>query len=366
MKRVKVKVYETALVYRKGKLAQVLTEGIYFLPFGTTVVKYDMFKPFYSDMELDILLQNKELSSILDVIEVADYEIVLQFEKGRLVDVLKTGQYAFFKAVTNYTYKRLDLRSVDVDETLDEIVLGNGKVSPYIRSYYVEAFQKAVLFIDGKKQKIVGPGRYNFIKNKTNIRFEVVDIRQKQLEISGQEILSADKANLRVNFYLLYQVVDIDKAIGENKEYEKQLYVMAQLAIREYIGTLSIDQLMQRKEAINEYVLNSITTKAEALGIEVNYAGIRDIILPGDVKEILSQVLIAEKKAQANIIMRREETASTRSLLNTAKLMEENAMLYKLKELEYVERMADKVNTISVSGGGKILEQMKEIFTSNP
>ena len=80
--------------------------------------------------------------------------------------------------------------------------------------------------------------------------------------------------------------------------------------------------------------------KAEALGVEVAGFGIRDIILPGDVKEIMNGVLVAEKKAQANIIMRREETASTRSLLNTAKLMEENAMLWKLKEMEYVEKIA--------------------------
>ena len=84
--------------------------------------------------------------------------------------------------------------------------------------------------------------------------------------------------------------------------------------------------------------------------------------MPGDVKEIMNQVLVAEKKAQANTIMRREETASTRSLLNTAKLMENNAMLWKLKEMEYVEKIADKVNTISVSGGGQVLEQLKEIF----
>jgi hypothetical protein len=96
--------------------------------------------------------------------------------------------------------------------------------------------------------------------------------------------------------------------------------------------------------------------------VEVMGFGIRDIILPGDVKEIMNQVLIAEKKAQANIIMRREETASTRSLLNTAKLMEDNVMLWKLKEMEYVEKIADKVNNISVHGNGVLVEQLKQLF----
>ena len=102
----------------------------------------------------------------------------------------------------------------------------------------------------------------------------------------------------------------------------------------------------------------------EALGVEVNGFGIRDIILPGDMKEIMNQVLIAEKKAQANIIMRREEIASTRSLLNTAKLMEENAMLWKLKEMEYVEKIADKISNISVNSNGVLLDQLKQILVS--
>jgi hypothetical protein len=80
--------------------------------------------------------------------------------------------------------------------------------------------------------------------------------------------------------------------------------------------------------------------------------------------KIMSQVLVAEKRAQANIITRREETASTRSLLNTAKLMEDNNMLYKLKEMEYVEKIADKIGEISVSGNGTLIEQLKQIFVA--
>jgi hypothetical protein len=97
----------------------------------------------------------------------------------------------------------------------------------------------------------------------------------------------------------------------------------------------------------------------------VKNCGVRDIILPGEMKDIMNQVLIAQKKAEANVIMRREETASTRSLLNTAKLMEENAMLFKLKEMEYVEKIADKINSISLSGGNQIIDQLKDIFVPN-
>ena len=90
--------------------------------------------------------------------------------------------------------------------------------------------------------------------------------------------------------------------------------------------------------------------------------GIKDIILPGEMKDIMNQVMIAQKKAQANTISRREETASTRSLLNTAKLMEDNPMLMKLKEMEYIEKIADRINTISVSGNQQIADSLNQIL----
>ena len=103
--------------------------------------------------------------------------------------------------------------------------------------------------------------------------------------------------------------------------------------------------------------------KSTKLGIEMLDCGLRDIILPGEVKDIMNKVLIAQKQAQANTITRREETASTRSLLNTAKLMEDNEMLYKLKEMEYIEKIADRIGEITVSGSNQVVDQLKQIFT---
>ena len=183
------------------------------------------------------------------------------------------------------------------------------------------------------------------------------------MEVSGQEILTKDKAALRISFYTQYKVVDVTKAVIDNKDYEKQLYILMQFALREYIGTLTLDELLENKEAITKYVMNTLKDKAATLGVKTRSCGVRDIILPGDMKEIMNQVLIAQKQAQANVIARREETASTRSLLNTAKLMEENDMLFKLKEMEYVEKIAEKIGEITVAGNGQIIDQLKGIFT---
>jgi regulator of protease activity HflC (stomatin/prohibitin superfamily) len=99
--------------------------------------------------------------------------------------------------------------------------------------------------------------------------------------------------------------------------------------------------------------------------VEIYSAGVKDIILPGAIREIMNTVLIAEKRAQANVITRREEVASTRSLLNTAKLMDENQTLYRLKELEYIERISENVGNINVSGSGDLLSQLTAIIRKN-
>jgi len=75
------------------------------------------------------------------------------------------------------------------------------------------------------------------------------------------------------------------------------------------------------------------------------------LILPGEMKELLNQVVHAEKAALANVIRRREETAATRSLLNTAKLMEESPILLRLKELEALEKVSEKIGSLTVFGG---------------
>ena len=221
-----------------------------------------------------------------------------------------------------------------------------------------------MLYVDDVFEKVLTGGVYHFWMNTKSVKLERVDTRQMQLEVSGQELLTKDKAALRINFDLTYKVTDIEKALVENKGFEKQLYTLMQMALREYIGELTLDELLESKETVSDRVLASVANKASKLGVKVLAAGIRDVILPGEVKEIMNQVLVAQKRAQANTITRREETASTRSLLNTAKLMEDNDMLFRLKEMEYVEKIADKIGEISLSGNGNMVKQLKDIFSA--
>ena len=362
MKKVKVNAYQVGLIFKNGEYQRLLLAGTYWFWKNESVLMYDITKQFTPPIELNILLQDKALADILQVLEVKENEIVLQYENGLLKMVMTAGRYAFWKSVVKYEFIRADISQIEIADNIDRALLAKAPVNAWVRSSEIQSYEKAVLFVDGKFVKVLEPGSYYWWKNNIAIHVAKVDIRQQQLEINGQEILTKDKAALRINAWAQYKMADIEKALLQNKDYDKQLYVAFQLVLREYVAGFSFDELLEKKESIAPFILQSVQQNAEALGVAVKDFGIRDIILPGDVKEIMNQVLVAEKKAQANTIMRREETASTRSLLNTAKLMEENAMLWKLKEMEYVEKIADKINNISVSGNGVLIEQLKQIF----
>jgi len=362
MKRVRINIGKVGLVFRNGDIKRVLSAGTHWVRLNETVCAFDTKYRFTPAQDLNVLLKCEELAQMLHVIEVKDNELVLRYEEGRFRQVLTAGKYAYWKEAVEHRFITADLGKAEITEDISKTVLQYQEVLKYVRVYVVESYERGLLFKDGKFVRDLESGVHHFWKNSEAISVLKADLRQLNLEISGQEILTRDKAALRVNFNLKYRVTDIQKALVTNKDYEKQLYVLSQLALREYIGALTLDEMLSKKDSVSAYITEHVSTGAEALGVQVLAAGIRDVILPGEMKEIMNQVLIAEKKAQANTIMRREETASTRSLLNTAKLMEENTMLFKLKEMEYVEKIAERINSISISGGDKVVDQMRQLF----
>ncbi|MFY0483028.1 slipin family protein [Flavobacterium sp. PLA-1-15] len=362
IKKVRINAYQVGLVFENKKLVNVLEEGSFWILGNKDVMVFERKQSFVAPIELNIMLQNEALASLLEVVEVADNEIALYFVNGIFKEVLTTGRYAFWKGYAKNEFVKADLSKVYITEQIAMVLLENAKVRMFVRRFNVANSDKGLLFVNGTFVKELAAGTYYFWNNAISIEVKTADMRQQQLEISGQELLTKDKAGLRINFFVSYQVKDIVKALVENKDYEKQLYVLMQLALRAFVGGFTLDELLNRKDAVAQEILEHVSGKINALGLAVADAGIRDIILPGDMKEIMNQVLVAEKKAQANSIMRREETASTRSLLNTAKLMEENEMLWKLKEMEYVEKIADRIGEITISGSGNIIGQLKEIF----
>lgn len=363
MKKIQVKTNHVALVFKNQELQNIYLKGNHFIWGNKQVEQFDLSCEFNVGDRLDTLLLNPSLADLLEIVHVLDNEIALVFKDQVFQRVLAPGKYAFFKASKSFSFQKYDISQIDVDASISRTISSKQAMSSFIRTFSVAAYEKGLLFVDGEFKQILDAGEYRFWNNDIKIQVQLADIRSTALEISGQEILTKDKVQLRVNFALSFQVVDIAQFYIQNKDTVKQLYSLVQLALRQKVGMLSFDELMDNKDGISQDVLLDLEKSSKDLGLVIHSCGIRDIILPGDIRSIMNQVLIAEKKAQANMITRREETASTRSLLNTAKLMEENQMLMRLKEMEFMEKIAEKVGDISLNGGGSVLGQFKELFT---
>ncbi|MWJ65100.1 slipin family protein, partial [Escherichia coli] len=220
-----------------------------------------------------------------------------------------------------------------------------------ILTVQVPAWHVGVLKIDGETQALLPPGLTAYWKINHLVDAEVVDTRLQVLEVSGQEILTKDKVNLRINLAANWRYSDVLLAFSQLTKPIDHLYRELQFALREAVGTRTLDELLEDKQVIDDVVSEQVKSRMLPFGMEIASLGVKDIVLPGDMKNILAQLVEAEKSAQANVIRRREETAATRSLLNTAKVMENNPVALRLKELETLERVAERIDNISVFGG---------------
>lgn len=363
MKYIKLNKYQVGLVMRNGAYMGMLQPGGNWVRLSDEVYIYNRLNEMSPPCELNILLADAQLVAELDVVIVGDDQLAIIKENGFFKRVLSAGRYVFWKGLIEREIRMVDTTELFVPADLNVATYAKTEFINYVKVVSLENHEQGLLIVDGKVNQTLQPGTYYLWKNGLTVSVLKADTRLIQLEVTGQEIMTSDKANLRMNIVAQYRITDVNKALIQNKEYEKQLYTLIQLAYREYITNIRLDELLERKSAVVNYVMKEVSDKVEMLGLQLTFTGIKDIVLPGDVKDILNQVLIAEKKAQANTIMRREETASTRSLLNTAKLMEDNQMLFKLKEMEYIEKIAERINHVSISGDTKVLDQLRQIFT---
>jgi regulator of protease activity HflC (stomatin/prohibitin superfamily) len=163
------------------------------------------------------------------------------------------------------------------------------------------------------------PGLHAFWQFSRKVAVELVDLRLQTLEVTGQEILTRDKVALRLNLSAVWRYTDVLTAYRELAKPADHLYRELQFGLRAAVGTRSLDELLENKSVIDELVTAQVSQRLAAYGLALEGVGVKDIVLPGEMKTILAQVVEAGKSAEANVIRRRKESAATRSLLNAAR-----------------------------------------------
>lgn len=295
----------------------------------------------------------------LQMWETGEHEIGLVYQQGILRDIKAPGQRgAYWKQKQAITIEKLDISEhFSLSEKLLRVLSGvrepllSRAAATAIALSNVTEGHIGFLIVDGNTVSALQPGLHMWWKFNRVIEVKQFDLRLQNMEVNGQEILTKDRVSLRINLSAMWQITDaatVKRELADAKDY---LYRELQLALRTIVSTQTLDELLADKNSLNQQVLAIVAEKAATYGITLKSVGARDIILPGEMKAILTQVVEAQKLAEANLIKRQEETQATRSLHNTAKVMEGNAVLLRLKELEVLEKITGKINTLNVYGG---------------
>lgn len=345
------------------RLAAILEPGVYrwFDPLRRhEVQRYDLSMAEFDHPWLDVLLRTEPalVARHFQVVETGEHQVGLIYKNGRLAGVLPPAtRQAYWRGPVEVKVELLDIGSDYALSRAHAALLARPSatlaktLNGFTLAAEVEDQHIGLLLVDGELVRTLPPGLHAFWRFNRSVKVETVDLRLQTVEVSGQEILTKDKVSLRVNLSAVYRIADPVKARGDLGNIAEYLYRTLQFGLRQAIGTQPLDGLLGDKDQLDRVVRNYVAERVEPHGLALETVGIKDVILPGEMKDILNQVVTAEKAAQANVIRRREEVAATRSLLNTAKLMEENPILLRLKELEALEKVVDKVERLTVFGG---------------
>jgi regulator of protease activity HflC (stomatin/prohibitin superfamily) len=353
---VSVKDDERAFLYRDGRFVGLLEPGRHREFDWGRRQSAEVVKVVRAELTAEkALLFEKTQPAIADahfeIVQAGPTEVaIVSFDGEPKHVVLPNTTRAFWKTLT-----RVDVEVIDTAADMRVAKRHLDKLDtarmPVVASSIVEAHEAGLLMVDGQLVDRLPPGRHAFWTVGRTIKIVKVDLRPSPLEVTAQEIMTKDRIQIRVTLTAFVKVTDPEKSALAAGDVQATLYRLIQFAIREAVAQRTLDDILAARDTIDAEVRAFVTARAAALGVEVGEIGVKDVILPGDIRELLNKVVEAERVAKANLIRRQEETAATRSLLNTSKLMENNPLLLRLKELEALEKLVEKVGRIDLHTG---------------
>lgn len=355
VQKITVKDGQRAVIERKGRFHRLYGPGRHLLGWNDRMVELvDMTQRPVASETLTRLarLYAGEIGRDFVIVETGDAEAKLVYAAGQLVMLVRPASLRLFAKEP----EAIAVETVDLEATLavpERLVPTLRRVAG--RDSFVEVTvaqqQLGLLYVDGQLRQVLRPGLHAYWALHRKVAVSVLDLRLQTLEVQGQEILTKDRVGLRANLTALWRIVDPERVVSVVSDAKDYLYKELQFALRKAIGRRPLEEVLSDKQTIDAEVAAVVADKARAIGAEVAAVGLKDIILPGDMRELMNRVIEAEKTAQANVIRRREETAATRSLLNTAQLLQENPLTLRLKELESLERIAERIGHLAVTDG---------------
>ena len=234
------------------------------------------------------------------------------------------------------------------------------------RPVVVYEFERGLRYASGKFSGVLAPGFYWSFQPLSEVR--KIDIRPVFAAVAGQEVLSSDGVALKVSLAAKYEVADPGVAVHSIENFRDALHVELQLALRQIVGATPIDDLLAKRQEIGGKLQEIVAAKAQSFGVKLLAVEIRDIMFPGELKKIFTQVVRARQEGLAALEKARGETAALRNLANAAQLVDRNPSLLQLRLLQVLGQQSGNTVVLGVqspSGPIPIQKPSGAVFDSH-
>ena len=359
---------ERGFLVENGRAEKYLAPGVHSVWSLTRRVRVEKASTVNLLAELDETRLALVPANDLQLVSLAAHERALVSRRGKPVLWLGAGVHQVWtvdRQVERATDVVTPLVKVDVFDTsaveaklLPTDVAALAKGRDYVE-VIAPAGHVAVRYVDGRLDAVLPAGRHAAWNTLRTVSMAVIDLRERVLAVTGQEVMTRDRVTLRLNLSATFRVKDAGRLAVVARAPDDVVYLAMQLSAREAVTTRTLDELLAGRDELAKVMLPPVKERAEGLGLELIELGVKDVVLPGEMKDLLNKVIQAQKEAEANVIARREETAATRSLAQTAKVLSENPLLMRLKELEAYKELAAKVGQVHLVLGEGALDKIQ-------
>jgi regulator of protease activity HflC (stomatin/prohibitin superfamily) len=206
-------------------------------------------------------------------------------------------------------------------------------------------YEQGLLYRDGKFEKVLKAGKYRFSRF-DNVMITRVSTRILSVVVNGQEILTKDKIGVRVSLVAVYMIDDPILAINSVESYSEQLYHDLQLALRDSVAGRDMDELLAARSELSDEMVAVVKPQAAEYGLDVKRIGVRDIVLPGQVRNVFMKEVEADREGRAELVRARHEVAAARARANTAKILTENPAMMRLQEIDALIQLASRQGNV--------------------
>jgi regulator of protease activity HflC (stomatin/prohibitin superfamily) len=246
------------------------------------------------------------------------------------------------------------------------------------REVIIKNTHRGLRYEDGVLVRVLEAGRYllpaRFLQDvpflrRPRVEIILVDVRERELTIKGQEILTSDKVAIRVSIVVQFRVTDPAAALEQVAEFEDRLYSDVQLAARRSLASMTLEDILTNRTRLSEDILADVLGAAVGYGVQIQRADVKDLIFPGNLQEIMNRVLATERLSEAQLVEARTKAETQRidaEAKAEARRVEAAAEGERQRLTAEADAAAERIRTTAEVEAVRQREQVAHVYTDSP